>query len=447
MNTSRTPQSDYLLALGKKILEPYTQLPHARAAMITGSVAEGISDNYSDLDMTVYYENEIPTEEELVRIREANGALERVWLLGDPAEGEIAEAYELNGVQAQIGHARISVWENDIAEILERFNADTPLHKAMSGTLECIAVYGEAYIDKWRQQIAAYPDGLRRAMVEQHLKFFPYWNISKQLETRDATVWHYQILVEASYNLVAILAGLNRLYFTTFQFKKMHRLLEQMTIAPENFSERLEALFQMPPTDAAIALEALLREVMALVERELPDLDISAVTKLLGKRRPPWIAPDETGPQVVTHPIFNLMGIETHTKNALEQDLETARIGKLWERFYAEQLVSKIPNRVDSPLLYGVYHKYHSDQNGAYSLMAGAEVTTLDNTPEDFTGITIPEAKYLVFSQTGKMPEMVGQAWKTVWNYFAAKGQYERAFTADFEVYYPDHIEIYIAIR
>jgi hypothetical protein len=54
MNGPRTPESDFLLALGKRILQPYTALPTARAAMITGSAAEGVSDHYSDLDMTVY---------------------------------------------------------------------------------------------------------------------------------------------------------------------------------------------------------------------------------------------------------------------------------------------------------------------------------------------------------------------------------------------------------
>lgn len=171
----RTPQSDYLLALAKKLLAPYTQLPNARAAMITGSVAEGVSDYYSDIDMTVYYENELPSEEELARIRAHNGAPERVWLLGDRADNNIAEAYEWNGVQAQIGHTTIAVWEDEIAEIVERFNADTPLHKATSGTLESITVYGDAYMDKWKATIAAYPEGLRRAMVEKHLQFFPYW--------------------------------------------------------------------------------------------------------------------------------------------------------------------------------------------------------------------------------------------------------------------------------
>ncbi len=288
MHTERTPQSDYLLKLGKTILEPYTRLPNARAAMITGSVAEGISDFYSDLDMTVYYENELPSEEVLAQIREQNGAPERVWLLGDRAEGNIAEAYELHGVQAQIGHALISVWENDIAEILERLNADTPLHKAMSGTLESITVYGDDYMDAWKAKIAQYPDALRRAMVEQHLKFFPYWNIQKQISARDATIWHYQILTEAAYNLAAVLAGLNRLYFTTFQFKKMRRLLAQMTILPDNFAERVENLFKQDPAEAAVSLEGLIGEVVELVEREMPDVDVSAVKKNLGKRRPPW---------------------------------------------------------------------------------------------------------------------------------------------------------------
>lgn len=287
-NHSRTPQSDYLLALGKKLLEPYTQLPNARAAMITGSSAEGVSDFYSDIDMTVYYDNELPSEEDLARIRAQNGAPERVWLLGDRAEGGIAEAYELDGIQAQIGHTTIAVWEDEIAEIVERFNADTPLHKAMSGTLESVTVYGDAYMEKWKKQIANYPEGLRRAMVEKHLQFFPYWYNQPQMQARDATIWHYQILTESAYNLIAILAGLNRLYFTTFQFKKTHRFLEQMQVKPENFEPRLHELFRLDSAAAAASLESLVGDVIVLVERELPDVDVSAVKKRLGKVRPAW---------------------------------------------------------------------------------------------------------------------------------------------------------------
>lgn len=43
-----TEQSKYLVALARRIVQPYTQLPTCKAAMVTGSAAKGLSDNYSD---------------------------------------------------------------------------------------------------------------------------------------------------------------------------------------------------------------------------------------------------------------------------------------------------------------------------------------------------------------------------------------------------------------
>ena len=288
MQGKRTPQSDYLLQLGRKVLAPYTRLPTARAAMITGSSAEGVSDHYSDLDMTVYYDGVLPDDDALAAIRESHGAPNRAWLLGDPADGSFAEAYELGGVQAQIGHATIAAWENDIAEVLDRWNADTPLHKAMSGTLECVAVYGEDLIDRWKARIRAYPDGLARAMVDTRLQIFPVWYVQDALDARDATLWHFQIRVETAYALLGVLAGVNRLYFTTFQFKKMHRFVAEMRVKPERFAERLDDLFQQPSAAAAATLEALTAEVLALVGREMPEIDIAKMQRRVGGRRPRW---------------------------------------------------------------------------------------------------------------------------------------------------------------
>jgi hypothetical protein len=288
MHGERTAQSEYLLRMGRQILAPYTRLPAARAAMITGSAAEGISDHYSDFDMTVYYFGELPSEETLAQIREANGAPERAWFMGDRVDGNIAEAYELDGVQAQIGHATLDAWENDIAEVLERWNADTPLHKAMSGTLDCVAVHGDEYIARWKAKVRDYPEGLARAMVERWLKFFPVWYVQDALDARDATVWHFQIRTETAYNLIGILAGLNRQYFTTFQFKKMRRFLDRMPIKPERLADRLEDVFRQSPAVAAASLELLVREVLALVRREMPEVDVSALTRRIGGRRPRW---------------------------------------------------------------------------------------------------------------------------------------------------------------
>jgi hypothetical protein len=98
-----TEASTYLLEMAKCNADAYIALPQTRAAMVTGSVAECLSDFYSDIDMTIYYE-ELPSEEELASARLKNQGSERIWLLGDREQGGFAEAYNVQGVECQIGH-------------------------------------------------------------------------------------------------------------------------------------------------------------------------------------------------------------------------------------------------------------------------------------------------------------------------------------------------------
>ncbi|MBW4499740.1 MAG: hypothetical protein KME57_09260 [Scytonema hyalinum WJT4-NPBG1] len=48
--------SSYLLALAKHNVQAYITNPKAKAAMVTGSAAEGLCDYYSDIDMSIYYQ-------------------------------------------------------------------------------------------------------------------------------------------------------------------------------------------------------------------------------------------------------------------------------------------------------------------------------------------------------------------------------------------------------
>lgn len=283
-----TEQSEYLVALARRIVQPYTLLPTCKAAMVTGSAAKGLSDNYSDLDLTIYYDAELPSEDDLTLIRQHHGAAERKWLLGDRAEGGFAEAYDLDGIEVQIGHTTIANWEADIAKVLIELDCDSPLQKALEGTLACQALYGAAYIDQWQARLAAYPPALAEAMVKKHLAFFPIWGLEAHFRTRHAPIWYYQILVEAAQNIVGVLAGLNRLYFTTFQFKRMGRFVQQMTIAPVDLTLRLERLFAAEQSMALAELEALVAETITLVETYMPTIDTTKAKRRLGWRQQPW---------------------------------------------------------------------------------------------------------------------------------------------------------------
>ncbi|MEM7129142.1 MAG: hypothetical protein AAF702_22615 [Chloroflexota bacterium] len=283
-----TPASDYLVSLAHKITKPYIGLPTICAAMVTGSSAKGLSDYYSDLDMTMYYRDELPPEEALHAIRMEHGAAERKWMIGDRAENSFAEAYEIDGIEVQIGHTTVAVWEETMAEVLERLTCDTPIQKALEGTLACQALYGDEQIEEWKAQIRAYPQPLAEAMVKKHLAFFPIWGLEHHFTTRDATLWYYQILLEASHNLMGVLAGLNRLYFTTFQFKRMGRFIEQMEITPPDFAKRLEAIFQQEMGQALMELETLVAETVALIERYMPTIETTQAKRRIGWRQQPW---------------------------------------------------------------------------------------------------------------------------------------------------------------
>lgn len=280
-------KSQYLLELAKRNVKTYIANSKTKAAMVTGSVAEGLGDEYSDIDMSIYYE-ELPSEEELQLARQQNQGSEHLWVIGDRSEGAFVESYSVKGVECQFGHSTIKQWEKDISTILEQHDVKSPMMKAMSGTLICIPLYGEKLIQQWQAKIANYPDAMAQAMVEQYLKFFPLWGLQKHLAERDVTLFYYQILVESAQNLLGVLSGLNRLYYSTFQFKRMGYFVKQMSIAPTNLTERLESLFCADPHVAASQIEQLVQETLALVETYMPQVDTSSVRRRLGWRQQPW---------------------------------------------------------------------------------------------------------------------------------------------------------------
>jgi hypothetical protein len=93
---------------------------------------------------------------------------------------------------------------------------------------------------------------------------------------RDAQLWSRQLLVEADYRLFGVLAGLNRCYFTTFQFKRVRRFAAQLAIAPPQLADRIEALLVAPQPEAFTALYTLDGEVLALLAEHAPQIDLSA---------------------------------------------------------------------------------------------------------------------------------------------------------------------------
>lgn len=276
----------YLRGLAERIAQIYAAHPQTRAIILTGSAAEGVSDCYSDIDLIVYYDA-LPTEDELLAACQQNHGEERT-PLGPYSEEGFAETYRVAGVECQVAHTTIAGWEREMAAVLEELDVTSPIQKALSGLLEAIPLYGEPLIRHWQAKLASYPDALAEAMVKHYLTFFPLWAIQQRLAPRDATIWLYEILTETTYHLLGTLAGLNRRYFSTFQFKRTGSFIAQLPLAPTNLAPRLEALFHTDIATASRQARELIEETVDLVEQYMSQIDTSRAHKQLNWRERPW---------------------------------------------------------------------------------------------------------------------------------------------------------------
>lgn len=127
---------------------------------------------------------------------------------------------------------------------------------------------------------------------------------------------------------------------------------------------------------------------------------------------------------------FKIIGISIRTTNKNGQsakDIET-----LWEKFWGEKIQEQIPNKLNEDI-YAVYTDYETDFDGAYTTIIGLPVSSLNNVPKGFVGITIRKTKYQKFVSKGKMPEAVVNTWMKIWG--NKELNQARAYKADFTIH------------
>ncbi len=127
---------------------------------------------------------------------------------------------------------------------------------------------------------------------------------------------------------------------------------------------------------------------------------------------------------------FNIIGISIRTTN--ENGQASKDIEAIWGRFWNEKIQEQIPNKLHENI-YAVYTDYETDFRGAYTTIIGLSVSSLENTPKGFVGLTIKKGTYRKFVSKGKMPEAVVNTWMEIWG--NNKLNQSRIYTADFTIH------------
>ena len=134
---------------------------------------------------------------------------------------------------------------------------------------------------------------------------------------------------------------------------------------------------------------------------------------------------------------------------AAHEQQSFALIPKAWARLMAETPSVKSRDGVQT---YAVCFT-NGKVNGAFNFMPAVAVSSFENLPPDFTGLTLAHQKYAVFTYQGPASG-IGNARYTLTRRFWPKSTYQRVNAPNLEVYAPDYdptlpnskMEIWVAI-
>ena len=255
-------RDETLRALADRVFATFRRHTRPDAALLAGSVAGGATDEHSDVDLLLYYEV-LPSDEAIAAAREELGGAD-LKTIAPRSEAGVIEQFDVDGVPCQVGHIAFADVEGDIRRLVADLDPDPFALKAVGGLHDGLALHGAATIERWRSE-ARYGDDLQRAVVARHWKIPPLARMHDHVAARDAELWRRQMLVEAAFDLLAVLAAANRVWFSSFQLKRTRKLVGRLEAAPPELAERLESLHLLDARAAADELERLTRETEAIL--------------------------------------------------------------------------------------------------------------------------------------------------------------------------------------
>lgn len=298
--------------LAREVAPAYAADINVGAVAIAGSVARGLADRYSDIELHVFWRVPPTTQARVAAAARAGGKIDFVWteapteeeyktiiekthgqvgLLWPREDDEWSEIYYVKGVFIDVSNFLASQVDSYLTDILTRHDPSDVKQMLISAVQCAIPLHGEGVIERWRKRASTYPIELSRAVVLQNLSVEKDWWACDQLVDRGERVLLSELFCTMERKILRLLLGLNRIYIPDVRLKWGRHLIEQMTIRPSRLAERLRDVFRLEPRLAVIEIQQLLEETWNLVEEHSPDIEPARLSRWFRHRRVVWEGP------------------------------------------------------------------------------------------------------------------------------------------------------------
>lgn len=266
--------------LAEIVAPAYAANPKVAAVLLAGSVARGLADEFSDIEIDIFWHAPPTDEDRSAPIERAGWPI--VYRHVD--EHEWADGFLIAGVKVDTSQFLVNTIDRWLDDALMRAETEPEYQVRITAIQHGQPLYGAELIERWRARTAEYPAALAHAMVAQYLDFRSC-ELMEMLAARDDVLLLHQDLVAVEQQILSVLMGVNRMYAPHPFHKWLEWEIGQLTIAPPDLNRRLRQILRAEPRAAVDQLNQLIEETFALVEQHLPSFDTSAARAVFDERR------------------------------------------------------------------------------------------------------------------------------------------------------------------
>lgn len=282
------PHSAWRLELARHVAAEYIKNNKVAAIMVAGSVGRDLADEWSDLELDIYW-HEPPTDDDRKRVIEAVGG-EIVYYF--PHEGnEWSDAYIVRGLKFEISSFLASTIEQFSEDVTTRFDTDWEKQLRMAALNNSIPLYGQDLVERLRAKNAHYPDGLAEKIIRENIDFGG-WNSVEFAFARGHLLMAFDLMSRVQRQMLYVLLALNRIYMGHPRGKWLEQFTEGMQHKPVNFAARTHTALSKCSPEGACEYDSVIAETFELVAQQFPQIDLTEIKKDVWFRRQPI-----TGPQ------------------------------------------------------------------------------------------------------------------------------------------------------
>lgn len=268
------------LELAKQICEKIRVIEGTKgikSIIVGGSVSRGFADEYSDLEIPIFWDKLPDEDTRKLIVKELNAEYFYPYNYESREDNVI-----INGFRIDLWHLSLEQEEEVIKSVTKDFEIDFGSSNAMDTLRSCIPIFGEELIYPWKNKAKEYPREIALKTINEALQSIDSTQVELYLRRENSTLL-FEHIANLQKNIFLMLLALNNEYFPTFKW--MYKSLGNFKIKPKDIEQRFRDVFTFQPKEAFENTLTILFETFDLINKIYPEINTNiALSKLKSAR-------------------------------------------------------------------------------------------------------------------------------------------------------------------